>query len=188
MRIKRLVCSTSRKPSSRHSADISLGCSRSDQRPLDGRIERGGNVPQDACVQHAAVSILHSSSHGTSGAHDPTLLGYCVGRIGDELQYEHGEGAIEGIIFERQGTGIRLLEADPRVHKRWKVPRNSSNRPLPTVSQIPREIGSLPSGSGKSQGSSAPYASASAQRNIGKGTSAMRCIQTIGGRDLPPRL
>jgi len=30
-------------------------------------------------------------------------------------------------------------------------------------------------------------ASASAQRNIGKATSAMRCIQTIGGRDLPPR-
>ena len=39
----------------------------------------------------------------------------CEDRIGDELQYEHGEGAIEGIIFERQGTGIRLLEADPRV-------------------------------------------------------------------------
>lgn len=63
-------------------------------------------------MQHAAVSTPHSSSHGTSGAHDPTLLGYCAGRIGDELQYEHGEGAIEGIIFERQGTGIRLLEAE----------------------------------------------------------------------------
>ena len=38
-----------------------------------------------------------------------------AGRIWDELKYEHGESAIEGIILERQDTGIRLLEADPRV-------------------------------------------------------------------------
>ena len=80
---------------------------------------------------------------------------------------------------------IRFLPLPPQT---MESAANSSNRPLPTVSQIPREIGSLPSRSGKSQGSSAPYASASARRNIGKATSAMRCIQIIGGRDLPPRL
>jgi RimJ/RimL family protein N-acetyltransferase len=45
----------------------------------------------------------------------------------------------------------------------------------------------FPPRSGKSQGSSALYASAFAQRNIGKTTSVMRCIQIIG-KELRPGL
>ena len=34
---------------------------------------------------------------------------------GMNCQHQHREGPVEGVILERQGTGIRLPEADPRV-------------------------------------------------------------------------
>jgi len=80
---------------------------------------------------------------------------------------------------------IRFLPLPPQT---MESAAQFVGQPLPTVSQIPKEIGFLPSRSGKNQGSSALYASAFAQRNTGKATSAMQCIQTIGGRELPPKL
>jgi hypothetical protein len=80
---------------------------------------------------------------------------------------------------------IRFLPLAPQTME--SAARNWLNTPFPTVGQIPKEIGSLPSRSGKSLGSSELYASASAD-----GTSARRprlCGASRPlGKDLPPGL
>jgi len=86
--------------------------------PLDRRIENCGDIPHHMHVWRPAVSIPHHCCHvplGLTTQHISATAWARVGRNWDELQYEHGEGAIERIILERQGTGIRLLEADPQV-------------------------------------------------------------------------
>jgi hypothetical protein len=58
---------------------------------------------------HVAEMVPHNSRN------DAAYLPDRKGRVGHEVQHEHGHGAIEGSIAERQGHGIRLLHGHARI-------------------------------------------------------------------------
>ena len=109
MRINRLVCSTSRRPSSRHSVAISFGAlnGRKKGRSIEGSSTAAMSQIMRMCGM-TAVSIPHRSGHRASGPHDTTHLSDRACRIGDELQHQHREGPVEGVVLERQDAGIGL--------------------------------------------------------------------------------
>ena len=86
-----------------------------EERTLDRRIEDSGDVPNQPDMRQTAKVVPHSSSHRPTGADYTKHLSDRTPRIGDELQDQHREGAIERIVVEWQSASVRLLEGNARI-------------------------------------------------------------------------
>ena len=88
---------------------------RPEQRPFKTRIENCGDIPDHADVRLAAIEVPYRGGDRAARPHDPAHFRDGARRVGDEMQDEHRNSAIERIVGERQRAGIAVLEGDARV-------------------------------------------------------------------------
>ena len=75
-----------------------VGCAqRTEQRSRrrGGRIERGGGIPHQSLMGHAAERVPHRGRDRPAGPHDAAHLGDRVVCVGNELQHQHRVRPIE---------------------------------------------------------------------------------------------
>jgi hypothetical protein len=74
------------------------------------RIERDGRVPERPQHLHTVAVIPHRCDDDTAGARDSNHLLHRGGRIRDEVQHEHRQCPVEGVVGERQRERVADLE------------------------------------------------------------------------------
>ena len=75
-----------------------------------GRIERDGRVPERPQHLHSLAVIPYGRGDDTAGTGDPDHLLQRGGRIRDEVQHEHRQRPIEGVVGERQRHRVADFE------------------------------------------------------------------------------